>query len=269
MKNAVLIIIAVALVILGFYFYGGDKHEDRKSDSMGNQEQSSENLFIAAGDVEIAPVEHATMALRWGDQILYFDPVGGAEVFAGLPQPDLIFVTDIHGDHFDSETLAAIRLAGVPLIVPQAVADELPENLQEDLVILSNGETTSQLGFSIEAIPMYNLPESEDSYHVKGRGNGYVIGRDSERVYVAGDTEGIPEMRNLKDIDVAFVPMNLPYTMSVEDAAEAVLAFAPRRVYPYHYRGTDGLSDVDKFKELVNAGNSEIEVGLLHWYPGQ
>ena len=114
---------------------------------------------------------------------------------------------------------------------------------------------------------MYNLPESAQAFHTKGRGNGYVLERDGKRVYISGDTSGIPEMRNLKDIDLAFVCMNLPYTMSVEEAAEAVLAFAPKKVVPYHYRGPDGLSDTTKFRELVNAANPNIEVDLMNFYP--
>jgi L-ascorbate metabolism protein UlaG (beta-lactamase superfamily) len=115
---------------------------------------------------------------------------------------------------------------------------------------------------------MYNLPESDDAYHTKGRGNGYVLDKNGTRVYVAGDTQGIPEMRALQNIDIAFVPMNLPFTMDVEEAADAVLEFKPKRVYPYHFRGREGLSDVNRFKELVNAGSEDIEVVLLDWYTG-
>ena len=114
---------------------------------------------------------------------------------------------------------------------------------------------------------MYNLREEALKFHEKGRGNGYVIENDGMRVYISGDTEDIPEMRNLKDIDVAFVCMNLPYTMTVESAASGVLDFKPTKVYPYHYRGTEGLSDVAKFKELVNEGDAGIEVVQLDWYP--
>ena len=115
---------------------------------------------------------------------------------------------------------------------------------------------------------MYNLPTAANKdFHTKGRGNGYVIERSGKRVYIAGDTAGIPEMRALKNIDIALVPMNLPYTMDVAEAAEAVLAFKPKQVFPYHYRGPDGLADISKFKELVNASNPKIEVVLLNWYP--
>ena len=115
---------------------------------------------------------------------------------------------------------------------------------------------------------MYNLPESPTAMHTKGRGNGYVLGIGGKNIYLSGDTQGIPEMRSLKNIDVAFVCMNLPYTMDVKEAADAVLAFSPKIVYPYHYRGQNGLSDINAFKNLVDAGNKNIEVRLRNWYPG-
>jgi L-ascorbate metabolism protein UlaG (beta-lactamase superfamily) len=113
---------------------------------------------------------------------------------------------------------------------------------------------------------MYNLPEDASSTHTKGRGNGYVLSFNSHFVYISGDTEDIPEMRELKNIDVAFVCMNLPYTMDISQAASAVIQFRPRIVYPYHYRGKEGLSDTKAFAELVNKGDAEIEVRLRDWY---
>lgn len=134
------------------------------------------------------------------------------------------------------------------------------------VITLKNGESKKVEGISINAIPMYNLPESATAMHTKGRGNGYVLKAGGKSIYISGDTQGIPEMRALKNIDVAFVCMNLPYTMDVTEAADAVLAFAPKVVYPYHYRGKDGLSDVNKFKSLVDAGNKGIDVRLRDWY---
>jgi L-ascorbate metabolism protein UlaG (beta-lactamase superfamily) len=114
---------------------------------------------------------------------------------------------------------------------------------------------------------MYNLPEAPDSRHTKGRGNGYILNLGGKMVYISGDTEDIPEMRALKNIDVAFVCMNQPYTMDINQAANAVLAFKPKIVYPFHYRGQNGLSDVEGFKKLVDAGKAPIEVRLKNWYP--
>ncbi|CAN0603002.1 unnamed protein product, partial [Ectocarpus sp. 12 AP-2014] len=152
-------------------------------------------------------------------------------------------------------------------VVPQAVAEELPEEYAEQLVILDNGSSKELNGITIEAIPMYNLRSEALKFHNKGRGNGYVLTIGDQRIYFSGDTEDIPEMRSLKNIDKAFVSMNLPYTMTVESAAEAVLDFKPKQVYPYHYRGNPDVSDVAKFKQLVDAGNQDIEVVQLDWYP--
>jgi L-ascorbate metabolism protein UlaG (beta-lactamase superfamily) len=152
-------------------------------------------------------------------------------------------------------------------VVPQAVADQLPEDMAENITVIGNGEHEKILGISIEAVPMYNLPETADSRHPKGRGNGYVLTLDNKRIYISGDTEDIPEMRALENIDVAFVCMNLPYTMDINQAASAVLEFKPKIVYPYHYRGQGGLADVNSFRALVKGENSSIDVRLKNWYP--
>ncbi len=201
--------------------------------------------------------------------VIYTDPVGGVEAFANQPAPTIILVTDIHGDHLSTTTLAAVIREDTMLVVPQAVKDLLTPELAARALVLANGKEMIQQDLKIRAIPMYNIPESNDSRHPKGRGNGYVLSRNDFNVYIAGDTAGIPEMRALKNINIALVPMNLPYTMSVDEAADAVLAFKPRTVYPYHYRGPDGLSDVEKFKSLVNAGDPTIEVVLANWYGEQ
>ena len=231
------------------------------------QQADADQVKTSEGTLTIQPVQHGTVAFTWNDQTIYVDPYGGAEAFAGLEAPDLILITDIHGDHMDPETLGALETEEVVMVVPQAVADQLPEAYQEQLVVIGNGETTEQQGIPIKATPMYNLPEGPDSRHVKGRGNGYLLTFGDKTVYLSGDTEDTQEMRALEDIDVAFVCMNLPYTMSIEQAASAVLDFQPTVVYPYHYRGPDGLSDVEQFKELVNAENNNIEVRLRAWYP--
>lgn len=220
-----------------------------------------------APEIDINPISHATAVINWGETTIYLDPVGGAEAFSGMDRPDMVLITDIHGDHLDAETLAGLNLGNTPIIAPQAVKDELPDSLANKITVMDNGETLVQSGINIEAIPMYNLREEAKQYHPKGRGNGYVLEENGQRLYIAGDTEDIPEMRNLEDIDVALVPMNLPYTMPVDAAADAVIEFAPDRVYPYHFRGQDGKADVERFKQLVNDGNSDIEVILANWYP--
>jgi L-ascorbate metabolism protein UlaG (beta-lactamase superfamily) len=219
---------------------------------------------VRGGDLTIQPVNHATMVLSYHKKNIYIDPTGGAEAFKGLAAPDMIVVTDIHGDHFDPKTIQAINTGKATLVVPQAVADKFPPEMDKGkVVILKNGDSKTLEGISIEAIPMYNLPEAADAFHTKGRGNGYVLTIGDKRIYISGDTEDIAEMRALKNIDFAFVCMNLPYTMDVTQAAQGVLAFRPKVIYPYHYRG----QDVNAFKSLVNEGDKNIEVRLRSWYP--
>lgn len=230
------------------------------------QRPAADRIETSKGPLTIQPLNHATLALTWQGKTVYVDPNGGAKTFQGVAPADLILVTDIHGDHFSVETLQAINASKATLIVPQAVADKLPDDLKTKAVVLANGDTKSILSISVAAIPMYNLPETSDSRHTKGRGNGYVLTFGNKRVYISGDTSGIPEMRALKDIDVAFVCMNLPYTMDINEAAQAVLDFKPKIVYPYHYRGQNGLSDTQAFKKLVNDKNKNIDVRLRDWY---
>ncbi|CAM4252487.1 MBL fold metallo-hydrolase [Gillisia limnaea] len=242
-----------------------------KNEANENQEivTTQQNMEAEAASVEISidPIMHGTAIINWGEMVIYLDPTGGAEAFEGKPEPDFVLITDIHGDHMDAKTLTAMELGDTKILAPQAVKDQLPKELGEKISVINNDETQNFMEFSITAIPMYNLPEAADAFHPKGRGNGYILEKDGKRFYISGDTEDIPEMRNLKNIDMALVAMNLPYTMTVDQAAEAVLAFQPKQVYPFHYRGGDGLSDVEKFKKTVNQKNSKIEVVLLDWYP--
>jgi L-ascorbate metabolism protein UlaG (beta-lactamase superfamily) len=231
------------------------------------QKPAPDNIETKAGPLRVQPILHGCLVLTWNEKTIYVDPYGGPKAFAGIAAPDLILITDIHGDHLNAETLNGIETTKAKLIVPQAVADQLPENLKSKAVILSNGNKVTEAGVAVSAIPMYNLPESADSRHTKGRGNGYILNLGGKMVYISGDTEDIPEMRALKNIDVAFVCMNQPYTMDITQASSAVLEFKPKIVYPYHYRGQDGLSDVEAFKKLVNSVNSTIDVRLRNWYP--
>ncbi|MCB0734753.1 MAG: MBL fold metallo-hydrolase [Bacteroidetes bacterium] len=231
-------------------------------------EIQSDTVSFQEGDsLIIQPVQHATMVLQYGKLVIYVDPVGGAEAFNGMPAPDLVLVTDIHGDHTDANTLAALNLANAHLVAPNAVMEMIGNIQCAGKFALLNGDSLSTKGIQIHAIPMYNLREDALKFHPKGRGNGYVITINGERIYLSGDTEDIPEMRKLTSIDRAFVCMNLPYTMTVDQAADAVIAFKPATVYPYHYRGKDGLSDVNRFAELIHQRDSTIQVELLNWYP--
>ena len=221
------------------------------------QRPQADKIETSKGPLTIQPLNHATMALSLRGTVVYTDPNGGAKTFEGVATPDVIVITDIHGDHFNLETLQAIDASKATLVVPQAVADKLPDTMKGKAVILGNGETRSVKD---------NLPESADSRHPKGRGNGYVLSFGNKRVYLSGDTSAIPEMRDLKSIDVAFVCMNLPYTMDIHEAAQAVLDFKPKIMYPYHYRGQNGLSDTEAFKKIVAEKDKNIDVRLRNWY---
>lgn len=234
-----------------------------------------EQETITKNDIEISnpkitPIQHATFVMTWDDQVFYIDPTGGKEAFGAQPAPDVILVTDIHGDHFNVETLEQV-VDSAQIIAPQAVFDKMPVDLQLKTELLNNSENLSINGFDISAIPMYNMTEERKNFHVKGRGNGYVVSKDDYDVYISGDTEDIPEMRNLENIDLAVICMNLPYTMDTEAAADATLEFKPNKVVPYHYRGRkDGEAfyhDVEGFRSMVNSKDANIEVELMDWYP--
>ncbi|NAS13465.1 MBL fold metallo-hydrolase [Poritiphilus flavus] len=265
MKNFVFILISCCLALLGCK-ERPDSGQDKQALAQGGEPDETQK---PTASLKIIPIEHATAVLEWGETIIYIDPVGGAVAFKGQKQPDLILITDIHGDHLNVETLTELNTEKAKIMVPQAVADKIPEEFTPQIDVLNNGDSKERYGITVEAIPMYNLREEALKFHSKGRGNGYVLDLNGERIYFSGDTEDIPEMRSLRDIDKAFVCMNLPYTMTVEKAADAVLDFKPKQVYPYHYRGRPEVSDVKKFKKLVNQGNQEIEVIQLDWYPGE
>lgn len=224
-------------------------------------------IETSEGNITIQPILHGTLVLQWNQKTIYIDPYGGAERFEGLADPDLILITDIHGDHMNLETLKALNTTKAKFIVPEAVADKLKANFEKQLVVVKNGGIHVEDNVFINALPMYNLPETSDSRHPRGRGNGYFINLGGKGIYISGDTEDIKEMREQRGIDIAFVCMNLPYTMNVDQAASAVLEFKPKIVYPYHYRGRPDMSDTGKFKELVNSKNKNIDVRLRNWYP--
>ena len=226
---------------------------------------AADNTFETGnGPLTVHPVEHASVVLETPAGVIYVDPVGEQSAYSDLPAPDLVLVTHQHGDHYNAELLAAVMGDGTPLIVNPAVMDMLPEDLKARATAIGNGDTTEALGVSIEAIPAYNTTEGRLDFHPEGRDNGYVLNIGDFRVYLSGDTEDIPEMRALEGIDLAFVCMNLPFTMAAEDAASAVAEFKPKAVYPYHYRGRDGgTQDPQEFARLVGEA-SEVRFG--DWY---
>ena len=220
----------------------------------------SDAIPAAGGEILITPVMHGSMQVEFGDIVIHVDPWSKGD-YSAAPQADLILVTDIHGDHLDPEAIGSLSREDTELVVSAAVAEQLGSG-----TVIANGESLEVAGVVVEAVPMYNLergPEEGKLFHEKGRGNGYLLTLGGKRIYIAGDTACIPEMQALQDIDVAFVPMNLPYTMPPEEAAECVAAFKPAIVYPYHYRG----SDLQVFQDRL-ADAAEIEVRIREWYPG-
>jgi len=218
----------------------------------------AQTFSTSSGEVKITPLFHASVLIQAGGKTIYVDPAKPAKL-TGLPKADLILITHIHPDHFDPDSIAALSQSTTEVIAPASVVAKFPTAKP-----IANGESKQWQGWTIEAIPAYNLmrgPAAGQLYHPKGRDNGYVLTYGGKRFYFSADTEGTPEMRALQNIDVAFVCMNLPYTMPPEEAADAVKAFHPKVVIPYHYRA----SDLNVFKQRL-AGTG-IEVRLLDFYP--
>ena len=226
---------------------------------------ASDRIATGDGPLVVHAIDHATFVMEWNGKTIAVDPVGGAEAFTSFPKADLILITHTHGDHLSLDTVASLVKESTAIIAPASVAEAFPESDRARISVIANGESTQWGGSAIEAVPMYNLDPEKQKFHPKGVGNGYIVTLGGTRIYIAGDTEDIPEMRSLENVDAAFVCMNLPYTMDVDAAADAVLEFKPKIVYPYHYRGKGGMSDLDRFRSLV-AQNPAIEVRLLKWY---
>jgi L-ascorbate metabolism protein UlaG (beta-lactamase superfamily) len=194
-------------------------------------------LTTSGGDLEITFIGHASLMFAYGGKIIHVDPVTAEADYKALPKADLIVITHDHYDHLDCAAVEALRKPGM-----EVVAGVPCEGKVAGAVILKNGQSRKTMGIAIEAVPAYNILHMHSPghpFHPKGEGNGYVFTFADKKVYVAGDTENIPEMAKLRDIDVAFLPMNLPYTMSPEMAADAALKFRPKVLYPYHYGDTD------------------------------
>jgi len=211
------------------------------------------------GLVKITPIYHAAAKITAGSDVIVIDPAPPAKL-DGVGPADLILITDIHGDHMNADDVKQLSKDGTEVIAPASVAKTITQ-----AKVIGNGDSTSFHKWKITAVPMYNINHNQPNgqpFHDKGRGNGYVLNYGGKNFYFAGDTEGTPEMRALKNIDVAFIPMNLPYTMTPDEAADAVKAFHPRVAIPYHYKG----QDINQFKKDLEG--SGVEVRLLDWYAG-
>jgi L-ascorbate metabolism protein UlaG (beta-lactamase superfamily) len=228
----------------------------------GTNVLTGDELPTDNGNLTIHPVNHASFVMAWNGLMIYNDPVGGATPYKDFPRADLILVSHDHSDHFDAGTLSAVRKTnGVTILIsPRAVYNALNAQLKAITTVLTNGASTNTLNIQIDAVPAYN------SNHPKGTGNGYVLSLGGKRLYMTGDTGALNEMKALTNIDVAFVCMNVPYTMSVSQASGIVREFAPRMVYPYHYRNQDNsLTDLNVFRRQV-ATDRGIEVRARKWY---
>ena len=232
---------------------------------------ASDSFDTRMGPLTVHPVSHASFVMETPAGVIYVDPVGDAAQYDDYPAADLILITHEHGDHYNAETLQELAVGKTQILTNMAVYDMLPSDLQMKSQQVANGESIDVSGLMIEAIPAYNITEGRLDFHPEGRDNGYVFEIGGRRIYIAGDTEGTEEMRALENIFLAFVPMNLPYTMDAEQAADAVGEFQPAYVYPYHYRGGDGgTQDPEAFATMLGENGAETEVLMGDWYePGE
>ena len=207
---------------------------------------------LAKGDLAVTFIGHGTLMMEYDGKIIHIDPVGRYADYGKMPKADLILITHQHGDHFDQQAINALKKENTELVLTAICAKQYPAGK-----VMGNGDKLIVAGFEVQAVPAYNMASS---FHPKGDGNGYIIDFGGFRVYVAGDTENTPEMKQLKAIDVAFLPMNLPYTMTPEMVADAAKAFSPKILYPYHF----GNTDTNKLVALMkNEQGIEVRVRKL------
>jgi L-ascorbate metabolism protein UlaG (beta-lactamase superfamily) len=206
------------------------------------QKKYQEDVFkTSGGELKITFIGHGTLMLTYAGKVIHVDPVSMYADYATLPKADLILVTHEHMDHLDSKAIQVLSTASTTVLLNQASAKGLP-----NATVMQNGNVKTVAGINIEAVPAYNL---EKQFHPKGNGNGYVLTFGDKRVFIAGDTENVPEIKALKNIDVAFLPMNLPYTMTPEQVADVAKAMRPKILYPYHFGQTDAGKLVDLLKD--------------------
>jgi L-ascorbate metabolism protein UlaG (beta-lactamase superfamily) len=223
--------------------------------TMAMEEFEKDVIETSAGELEVTFIGHGTLMFAFGDKVIHIDPWSRLADYSKLPKADLILLTHHHGDHLDPAALEQIRTENTIVLVTKMCAEKV-----DDGVVMENGDQRSYMGIDIVAVPAYNLVhkrESGELFHPKGEGNGYVLNFGDTRFYIAGDTENTPEMKALEGIDYAFLPMNLPYTMTPEMVADAVNAFKPKVLYPYHY----GDTDLSKLVELLkDSDHTEVRI---------
>lgn len=216
---------------------------------------ATDTIKTSEGDLDITFIGHGSLMCRFKNMVIHIDPVSEMGDYSGLPKADLILVTHDHFDHFNAETIAMLTKDGTEIVCNETSVMEGRES-----VVMKNGDTRTVKGLAIEAVPAYNIEHMRspgNPFHPKGVGNGYIVTFGDKRLYIGGDTENIPEMKELTGIDIAFLPMNLPYTMTPEMTADAALSFRPKILYPYHFGDTDTGRLVDLLKD-----HPEIEVRM-------
>jgi len=204
-------------------------------------------IKTSTGDLKITFVGHGTLVFNFGGKVIHVDPVSQEADYSKMPKADLILITHEHGDHFDLKAIKSITNKETSIVLTEICSKQIDGG-----IVMKNGDTKTIAGFKIEAVPAYNIVNKRQNglpFHPKGSGNGYVITFSDKRVYVAGDTENTPEMKALKDVYIAFLPMNLPYTMTPEMVADAAKAFKPKILYPYHFGDTDTSKLVNLLKD--------------------
>jgi L-ascorbate metabolism protein UlaG (beta-lactamase superfamily) len=221
---------------------------------------TGDHLTTSDGDVLIRPINHAAFILRWQDKMIYNDPGNVSSRFNGFQKADLILISHEHGDHLNTGVIDFVRGPNARIIVPQDALGNLTAAQQAIAIVLRYGASTNLLGLNVEAVPAFN-----DRHSPLGFANGYVVSIGGRRIYASGDTGDMSELRALPNIDVAFIAMNLPFTMDVTTAANLVRAMRPGVVYPYHYSPSTPAADLGLFKRLV-AADLGIEVRLRAWY---
>ncbi|MBN1360569.1 MAG: MBL fold metallo-hydrolase [Sedimentisphaerales bacterium] len=218
--------------------------------SAAEKELEMDVVKVDSNDLKITFIGHGTLMFEYQGKVIHVDPVSREADYTKLPKADLILLTHEHGDHLDPKALGLIRTEQTKVVLSQSCVERAGGG-----IVMKNGDVQTVLGLKIEAVPAYNIVHMRSGnqpYHPKGVGNGYVINFGKGRVYIAGDTENTPEMKALKNIDIAFLPMNLPYTMTPEMVADAAKAFQPKILYPYHYGQTDPNELVKLLKDSEN-----------------
>lgn len=273
-------IIAAAVVVVCMYFFLTQENSNDFSEigtsmqpqNMSVEERGEKEITTPrpapANLPEITAIDHASAVVEWEEATVFIDPVGDQSQYAAYGSPDIVVITHTHPDHLSVDTMIGMLRRDTVVLAPQSVIDEIPLMISNNVITpFAAGSTQEVDGITFTAVPAYNLRPEAQQFHPKERGDiGVVMEVDGTRVYFSGDSDGTPEMRALENIDTAFVAMNLPFTMSVADAADTVAEFSPRVVIPYHYRGREGFSDLDEFERLLGELNASVQVQRMEWY---